>query len=346
MAESEYNSQQSHPALQTLGSLALGLLVGGVIRRRLHQRETKRPQPPSTERALSRIEIETLLHGAAKAREPLDLTGANLQGADLKELDLSGANLCGANISRANVRSTSLAGADLRDVDATGTNFVDTKLAGARIYGMKLDNAYLPAYTLRPGRGKSRILGDWEYAKASGEFRDYHYARVTALSLKNHLQAIGRYGESLWAYQLEQRILRALVNPRRRIRWARQAKKKITLRSIAQFTLRWVVSLLADITCGYGESVGRILATLIIMQLVFTLGYWWSGSVVNASGMPVTDLYSVVVFSLGAMTTTGVRGLHPASSAVELAMSLQVILGIAITGLLGFVLGNRIRYSA
>jgi hypothetical protein len=45
------------------------------------------------------------------------------------------------------------------------------------------------------------------------------------------------------------------------------------------------------------------------------------------------------------MTTSGspVVGVEPRSEAVHLLTGFQASLGIALTGLLGFVLGNRIR---
>ena len=103
---------------------------------------------------------------------------------------------------------------------------------------------------------------------------------------------------------------------------------------------------MSDITTGYGERVEKTLLTFLVVQACFTLWYGMSNSIVDSSGQPVTDPFQVILFGLAAVTTTGLQNLYPANQIVELIMSIQVIVGIALTGLIGFVLGNRIRYSS
>jgi hypothetical protein len=52
-----------------------------------------------------------------------DLSGADLSGADLCGADLRGADLCGVNLSSANLRGVSLSGANLIDADLRGAKF-------------------------------------------------------------------------------------------------------------------------------------------------------------------------------------------------------------------------------
>ena len=57
------------------------------------------------------------------------------------------------------------------------------------------------------------------------------------------------------------------------------------------------------------------------------------------------DPVDLAIFSLLAMTTSGspVVELQPAGKLVHLLTGVQALLGIALTGLLGFVIGNRVR---
>ena len=88
-----------------------------------------------------------------------------------------------------------------------------------------------------------------------------------------------------------------------------------------------------------------------MLYLTFTLVYGLTGSVVRESQGPsglirevTRDPIDLAIFSLLAMTTgtVGVE-LLPRDRLALTLIGLHVFLGIAMTGLLGFVLGNRIR---
>jgi hypothetical protein len=55
---------------------------------------------------------------------------------------------------------------------------------------------------------------------------------------------------------------------------------------------------------------------------------------------PTRSLIDNVLFSLGAMTTTDVGAVQAYRSHVGIWMTLEALLGIALTGLTGFVLGK------
>ena len=79
-----------------------------------------------------------------------DLAGATLTGADLSEADLLGANLAQTNLwgsclTRANLREANLSGANLQEVDLTrawllGTDLSETNLRKANLAGAILEN--------------------------------------------------------------------------------------------------------------------------------------------------------------------------------------------------------------
>ncbi|WP_160502699.1 pentapeptide repeat-containing protein [Streptomyces sp. BA2] len=91
-------------------------------------------------------------------REPLDLhglhlAGANLQGADLTGADLvrttlTQANLQGATCTNANLREAALTWANLTNATLTGANLTEATLANAKMRGATLAGAVLVRATL------------------------------------------------------------------------------------------------------------------------------------------------------------------------------------------------------
>jgi len=61
--------------------------------------------------------------------------------------------------------------------------------------------------------------------------------------------------------------------------------------------------------------------------------------------MPTRNLKDLAIFGLGAFVTMDPKGLQAREDWVQLLAGLEGLLGISLTGLLGFVLGNRIRRS-
>jgi len=104
--------------------------------------------------------------------------------------------------------------------------------------------------------------------------------------------------------------------------------------------------------CDYGESIPRVLATMVIVFLVFMAISWLGWAVLRVESrpdaiwrVPTRDVGDLVIFNLGALTTMDPKGLEPRAWWVQVLAGLEAVLGIALTGLLGFVLGNRIRRS-
>jgi Pentapeptide repeats (8 copies)/NACHT domain len=79
---------------------------------------------------------------------PLDLTGANLTGADLAQLNLTGANLTatnlyGADLANANLTGAVLTRANLTKANLQGARLLQTNLTGANLSGADLAYASL-----------------------------------------------------------------------------------------------------------------------------------------------------------------------------------------------------------
>src|SRR5919198_6080331 len=109
---------------------------------------------------------------------------------------------------------------------------------------------------------------------------------------------------------------------------------------------------LVEWVCDYGESIPRVLYSLLAVYLLFMLLYGLTGSVVHVAppggvGAPYVtrDPRDLAIFSLYAITTSGspAIGLLPRAEWVQLLTGTEAFLGIFLTGLLGFVTGNKIR---
>ena len=62
-------------------------------------------------------------------------------------------------------------------------------------------------------------------------------------------------------------------------------------------------------------------------------------------GVVNTNFIDNLLFSLGNMTSTNFERLRPANQFIEIILAVQSFIGIALAGLLGFILGNKIRSS-
>ncbi len=75
--------------------------------------------------------------------ERLDLSDANLGGANLNEADLGDADLCGARLRKANLSDADLSGADLRDANLEYTCLLGTKFMGSHELDIGNGNSFL-----------------------------------------------------------------------------------------------------------------------------------------------------------------------------------------------------------
>lgn len=307
-----------------------------------------------------------------------DMAHANLEACDLTSADLQGAHLGGANLQKSNLEGTKfqkadLSNADLRDANLLGTDFryahlwnVDlrdvfldgTDFQGATLFEANLRGAYLIDVYLSETRlagsklervdlsrcGLTHIyIGDawlektnlryWQLDGAIGEERakEYREAKRGYRVLKQNFESLGDYDAASWAYRKERRM------------------EKLEARQTFKLGKYWSDQLVEWI-CDYGESVPRVFRSLFVVYVLFTLiyGLTWSVMQVNYASdaiilEPTRNLIDLAIFSLGAMTTMDPVGLESRTPWVQFLAGLEALIGIALTGLLGFVVGNRIR---
>lgn len=138
--------------------------------------------------------------------------------------------------------------------------------------------------------------------------------------------ARGQFEDGGRAYAHSQRLLRRSAGPFYRGRPFKPG--------------RWLGLWTADLVCGFGESLPRIFAALAAVALVPGLLLGLLGGVNGSHGLD-DDL----LFSVAHLTTAQVAHIEASGRVVEAVGIAQSIVGIALLGLFGFVLGNKIRRS-
>ncbi len=275
--------------------------------------------------------VGTRLHEASLAGA--DLRNANLAGADLRDADLAGANLSGANLRETQLSGTNLAGANLQgarlqDLDLTASTLQNIHLHGAWMERTRLDRHQL-------GEKVGEELAD-----------DYEGAAGAYLTLERNFEQFGYAEAASWAYRRRRRMQKQHARLRAEVaakahRWKRAARHYLDF-ARDQF-VEWL--------CDYGESVPRALGSVLLIYLTFTVIYGLTGSIVRVEDGSVvhlatlSDVQDAAIFSLISMTSAEgpAVGLEPRNQAVHVLTGIQTLLSIALTGLLGFVIGNRIR---
>jgi len=280
--------------------------------------------------------------------------GVNLQGANLAWAMLSGANLSKSNLRRVDFRGARLDGVD----------FVDADLQDAILWDANLDNAVLDGANLRRANlfgvnffnttlakeclGESVIQESELYCLPSGiemgpdRNRHWQGGRIYR-ALKANLDGAARYSEASWAYRKARRMEKHLAGYRTRRAWHNREWKQFGMQA-----WRRISDEVAEKLCDYGENWLLVLLWIGVVWLVFALLYGVNGGVqrLDSAGMGHTtrNVLDLLAFSLATMTTIEPVGLSASDVGfMRILMPLEVLVGIALTGLFGFVLGNRIN---
>jgi uncharacterized protein YjbI with pentapeptide repeats len=270
------------------------------------------------------------------------LRGANLQGAVLEGGNLQGADLAWANLQGADLRSTRLEGVDFKFC---------TGLTHIRVAGAYLDRTRLRREQLGENIGEEREARESK-ASAINRAEFYTQAKHSYLALKQNFEDLGDYDAASWAYRKEREMERLEAGWRAVDAWWptprpwQSVADKPQRRKAVKYTIKWLTDTVQWILTDYGESVWRVLGAIGLVFLGFAALY----GVINGvrlvdSGALTHDPKDLALFSLGAMTTLLPPNLQPACDGAQVLVNLETLLAVALTGLLGFVLGNRIRHS-
>jgi len=274
------------------------------------------------------------------------LWAANLRSADLGECDLREANLRSARLQGAILTDAKLAGADLREAVLSETH-IDRESLGEQLVQENASQfrqyVHQAEERLIPFRG---VVFTGEQLERRVNLRAQEARRIYT-SLKNNFVQIGRDDAASWAYRKERRMEKLEARQAAQTLLTERKWKEAIVHSA-----KFASDQLVECVCDYGESIPRVFGSLLAVCLLFTLIYGVTWSVVRVDHTPTAtileptrNLIDLALFSLGAMTTMDSTGLEPRTSWVQLLVGFEALLGITLTGLLGFVLGNRIRRS-
>jgi hypothetical protein len=110
----------------------------------------------------------------------------------------------------------------------------------------------------------------------------------------------------------------------------------------------WAGLAVAGPLCGFGTRLRGIVAALLVMVVGFAalLRIFSVIEVTTGSGAAHDGgWFDAVHYTVGQLATTPPPNMTLAGAGRSFAADLETLIGIALLGLFGFVLANRLRYS-
>lgn len=280
-------------------------------------------------------------------------------------------------------RYSNIENATFQDANMEGCDFYRSSLRegnvfeGAQIIGVSLYNANFLGAALRKDNFRGGLLQEnvelfrkyhmkWYEKRKEDEFEDYkmtvekieefvHERYEEAMLVYRSLNGLwvskGFLGDANWAFVKSKKMETKTYSPRYSWRIygkadSGSANRLKSIRTAIRYLPKYIINSVFDAICGFGESLSKVLVSMMI--LLFGGGFFFllSKGVINADDRALnTNLLDNLLFSFGNFTATSYCRFLPASSEIEMAMSIQSFLGIALIGLFGFILGNKIRNS-
>jgi uncharacterized protein YjbI with pentapeptide repeats len=259
------------------------------------------------------------------------LQNADLSHADLENADLGGALLESTGLEQAHMENANLWGAHLKDADLQSAHLEDADLGGARLDGALWYGCYLARTRIRRD-SLGQAIGDELMAHEEKTPGDYRDASETYLLLKNHFNSIGRYEDASWAYVKEQQMEKMAY-------YREWVSCGWQIWSACGPLWRWLRNWLYELTTGYGERPWNPVGVAAFSILAFAFGYSLSGGV---HGFADALIYSLATFATFNLARPEVQ---PQGTGMEMASSLEALLGIGILALFVYTLGNRMSRS-
>lgn len=190
----------------------------------------------------------------------VNLSRAQLQGAQLAGAQLQGAQLGGAQLQGARLESAQLQGAWLASAQLQGARLYGAQLQGAFLYGAELKEARLENVDWSEGY----VLGNERMANDFGRSLAYQEAEAEYRSLKLWYTNNGQY-DIAGEFHFREMIMR-----RKRF-WLTKASAR---KQYAQHKAESAVLLLFQVVAGFGEMPSRALEWALACVLGFSLAYF------------------------------------------------------------------------
>lgn len=140
----------------------------------------------------------------------------------------------------------------------------------------------------------------------------------------------GFLGDSNWAYVQGKRMERHRMIAEllyEKITFFRKLKKVVAI----------IVNLFLDLLFGYGESISKMIFTYILVVFSFAYVFYASYEVTTPT---YVNAMEISFKNMVAMTSEEVKSISPF---IDFLNVVQTTMGILLTGIFGFILGNKIR---
>lgn len=282
--------------------------------------------------------------------EHATLTRAMLDGSDLRWADLSHAKLRWATLENVALSTA----AHLDDLSLFETSF--RGIASLRYQQFLNDNHKAKGLRRTWLRLTNRLYESSIWEEQQGRFEE---ARDVFASLKGFFEDAGDYEAANWAY-IREKTMRKLWRVPRGFRWLYPRWRGVPAFRYDPDLFEWIALEFSDKMANYGESLRRPIFWLAMLIVGFATYYWAFGLITDVPGcgylfqsglpypekcVPTYDFLDALQFSLASTATTDPGEIQPLVAHLGVLTSIQALLGIMLTGLLGFVLGNKLRNS-
>jgi uncharacterized protein YjbI with pentapeptide repeats len=269
-----------------------------------------------------------------------DLTKADFRACTACKCDFRYATFCGTTLEEATLVLCDMYRADIKDGTVMQkTIFELVSLTGTLNGATGLRWSSFAAKGRRPALAPESEHEYREFLQWTSEDRLKKYSIPKALD--NRLDDAARNYRDLCGHWTERGQFRdagnAYVHSRR---LERQAAGPL-FKGKKFRPLAWTGLWFADLLCGFGESVLKIAAWVLLVALLPGFVYAIVGNVVHGGNGLGDDL----LFSVAQLTASTPARLSSTSHVVEWVRALQTLAGVAALGLFGFVVGNKIRNS-
>ena len=306
------------------------------------------------------------------------LTNINLEGMELDSIDFSGCTLSQVSFKKSTLtncrfRNATLQWCDMRYIHIDGATFEDAKIDfcdfyrafvdgvvifnGSKISNCSLNKAYFGDSALirkqnlvghrilqQSAKDYRRFLTEWHKFGTGTRTNDVgaqsnwspeasiqgRWAECEEIYKNFNSQWAGRgfIADSNWAYVQGRRMER-----NRRI-W-QMNDSRISLWNKVRNVWKILTNVVSDILFGFGESMIRMVFTYIVTVFIFAWAFSCNVSLLEYS--------EALVISLKNMAGMDSEVLANVSPLVDMLNVVQTTIGIILTGIFGFILGNKIR---
>ena len=320
---------------------------------------------------MERIEILKLI-------ESKEIIGVDLSGQRLEKIDFTGCRIertsfKGCELVHCRFRNAKISWSDFRYAEIQHGTFEDAEIefsdfyrafidgvvifSGSSFYNCSLNKTYLGecAIIRKENLKDNRILqqNKEDYRKFLVDWHTYGTGERTndvnmksdwspdaavearwkdAETIYKNFNALwagkGYFGDGNWAYvqgkKMERRrMISELFNN--------------SVRPVTKLTNLWHIftNVISDIFFGYGESMFKMIVTYILTVFFFA---WVFAENVNI--LEYTQALAISLKNMAGMDSETIRGVSPL---VDMLNVIQTTIGILLTGIFGFILGNKIR---